>query len=93
MEWIDGSELQIGYCAACGQARQYQTSGGVMQEHLDEWATEECKCEIGKMDRQMKQSHEKAIKNIDNLFGTDFPETAAVLKVRCHILSGMTLKA
>lgn len=28
MERIEGAELQIGYCNACGQARQFQTSGG-----------------------------------------------------------------
>ena len=36
MERIEGSELQIGYCSACGQAKQFQTSGGVDQVQLNE---------------------------------------------------------
>ena len=97
MERIEGSELQIGYCSACGQAKQFQTSGGVIQEHLNEWATEECKCEEGKMDRQFKKSQEKALKNIDTLFGKDFPETAELLKmalplVITDVIAGITIK-
>lgn len=87
MEKIEGSEIQIGYCSACGQAKQFQTSGGVIQEHLNMWATDECNCEIGKIDRQIKKNHEKATKNIDNLFGKDFPETAELLQLALpHIL-------
>lgn len=28
MEKLEGAELQVGYCIACGQARQFQTPGG-----------------------------------------------------------------
>ena len=97
MERIEGSELQIGYCSACGQAKQFQTSGGVKQDLLNEWATEECKCEEGKERRQMKKSHEKAIKNIDKLFGERFPETAQILKdalefVIMDVIDSITIK-
>lgn len=80
MEKLDGTELQVGYCRACGQARQFQTSGGVAQKELDEWATDECKCEEGMTDRRIKKSQKKAEENIETLFGADFPETAAVLR-------------
>ena len=84
---IEGSELQMGYCSACGQAKQFQTSGGVMQAHLDMWATDECNCEVGRIDRQIKKNHEKAEKNINNLFEKSFPETAEVLQIALpHIL-------
>ena len=79
MEKLEGAELQVGYCNACGQARQFQTSGGVGQKQLDEWATDECKCEEGMEERRIKRSQKKAEENIKTLFGTDFPETAAVL--------------
>ena len=80
MEKIEGSELQIGYCSACGQAKQFQTSGGVDQVQLNEWATDECKCSAGMENRRMKKSYEKAIKNIDKLVGERFPEAAQILK-------------
>lgn len=28
MDRIEGTELQVGYCEDCGQAKQFQTSGG-----------------------------------------------------------------
>lgn len=80
MEKLEGAELQVGYCNACGQARQFQTSGGVEQQQLDEWATDECKCAAGEEERRIKKSQQKAVKNIENLFEDEFPETAAVLK-------------
>lgn len=27
-EEIEGTELQVGYCEVCGQAKQFQTTGG-----------------------------------------------------------------
>ena len=97
MERIEGSELQIGYCSDCGQAKQFQTSGGVSQDQLNEWATDECKCEAGKERRRIKQSHEKALKNIDKLFGERFPETAQILKdslefVIMDVIDSITIK-
>lgn len=80
MEKLEGAEMQVGYCRACGQARQFQTSGGVDQQQLDEWATDECKCAAGEEERRIKKSQQKAVKNIENLFEDEFPETAAVLK-------------
>lgn len=59
MEKLEGAELQVGYCEACGQARQFQTSGGVEQSQLDEWATDECKCEEGMEERRIKQSQKR----------------------------------
>ena len=79
MEKLEGAELQVGYCRACGQARQFQTSGGVDQQQLDEWATDECKCDEGMEERRIKRSQKKAEENIKTLFDIDFPETAAVL--------------
>lgn len=81
MEKLEGAEMQVGYCRACGQARQFQTSGGVDQQQLDEWATDECKCAAGEEERRIKKSQQKAVKNIENLFEDEFPETAAVLKL------------
>ena len=97
MERIEGSELQIGYCSDCGQAKQFQTSGGVSQDQLNEWATDECKCEAGKERRRIKQSHEKALKNIDKLFGERFPETAQILNdslefVIMDVIDSITIK-
>lgn len=80
MEKLEGAELQVGYCNSCGQARQFQTSGGVEQSQLNEWATDECRCAAGEEQRRIKQSEKKALRNIDNLFGTEFPETAHILK-------------
>lgn len=80
MEKIEGTELQVGYCSDCGQARQFQTSGGVEQSQLDEWATDECKCAAASERRLIKQRKERAIKNIEKLFGERFPETVLVLK-------------
>lgn len=87
MEKIEGSELQVGYCEACGQARQFQTSGGVAQDQLNEWATDECSCPVGQERRKLKRSKERAEANIEKLFGEKFPETAEVLKVALpHII-------
>lgn len=86
MEKIEGSELQVGYCAACGQARQFQTTGGVEQTQLNEWATDECKCEAGEEERRIKRSQLKAEENIEKLFGDKFPETAAVLRTALPFL-------
>ena len=79
MDRIEGTELQIGYCEDCGQAKQFQTSGGVEQTLLNEWATEECKCSAATERRLIKQRKERATTNIEKLFGERFPETAEVL--------------
>lgn len=86
MERMEGAELQVGYCNACGQARQFQTLGGVEQPQLNEWATDECKCEAGEEERRIKRSQLKAEENIEKLFGDKFPETAAVLRTALPFL-------
>lgn len=87
MEKIKGSELQVGYCDDCGQGKQFQTSGGVAQDLLNEWATDECSCAAGADRRKLKRSQERAEANIEKLFGEKFPETAEVLKVALpHII-------
>ena len=80
MDRAEGMELQVGYCAACGQARGFQTLGGAEQPRLNEWATDECNCAAGEEERRIRQSQLKAEENIEKLFGQEFPETVAVLK-------------
>lgn len=79
-EEIEGTELQVGYCEVCGQAKQFQTTGGVEQSQLDEWATDECTCTAASERRLIKKRQERAVENIEKLFGEKFPETAEVLK-------------
>lgn len=87
IEKIEGSELQVGYCSVCGQARQFQTSGGVKDTQLNEWATDECKCAAGAEARRIRLSQKKAVKNIENLFVKDFPAVAMILNAALpHIL-------
>lgn len=88
MERLEGTELQVGYCDVCGQARQFQTSGGVEQPLLNEWATDECKCEAGDEKRRRKKSHKQAERNIEKLFGDRFPETAHILTTALPFIIG-----
>lgn len=85
-EEIEGTELQVGYCEDCGQARQFQTSGGVEQSQLDEWATEECTCSAASERRLIKKRQERATENIEKLFGEKFSETVEVLKTALPFL-------
>ena len=86
MDKIEETELQVGYCNECGQARQFQTSGEVEQPLLDEWATEECKCPAASERRTIKIRYERATENIEKLFGEKFPETVEVLKTALPFL-------
>lgn len=78
----DTSEIQIGACKFCGQTYQLETSGRCSQEQLDEWATERCDCWEAKETREMKAAEDKAIKNIEKLFGQY--DTGAILKAAVH---------
>lgn len=78
----DSSEIQIGECKFCGQTYQIETSGMCSQEQLDEWATERCDCGEAKETREMKKAEDKAVKNIEKLFGQY--DTGAILKAAVH---------
>ena len=78
----DTSEIQIGTCKFCGQTYQLETSGMCSQEQLDERATEKCDCGEAKETREMKEAEDKAIKNIEKLFGQY--DTGAILKAAVH---------
>lgn len=78
----DSSEIQIGACKFCGQTYQLETTGICSPEQLDEWATEKCDCGEAKEVREMKESEDKAAKNIERLFGQY--DTGAILKAAVH---------
>lgn len=81
----DNSEIQIGACRFCGQTYQLETSGMCSQDQLDEWATEKCDCYEAKEVREMKKSEDKAVKNIEKLFGQY--DTGTILKAAVHAVA------
>ena len=52
------------------------------EEQLDEWATEKCSCSEAKEQREMKESEDRAVKNIERLFGQY--DAGAILKATVH---------
>ncbi|MCM1057909.1 MAG: hypothetical protein NC517_09915 [Firmicutes bacterium] len=78
----DSSTIQIGACKFCGQTYQLETSGMCTQDQLDEWATEKCDCYEASETRNMKAAEDKAIKNVEKLFGKY--DAGAILKAAVH---------
>lgn len=79
---VESSEIQLGFCKFCGQSYQFETSGVCSQERLDEWASEKCDCGEAREVREMKKQEEKAVENIEKLFGKY--DAAQILMAAVH---------
>lgn len=81
-ETENGTVMQYGSCKFCGQTHPFETIGMATEEQLDEWATEKCSCSEAKEQREMKESEDRAVKNIERLFGQY--DAGAILKAAVH---------
>lgn len=67
-------ELQKGACRFCGQITTIDTGKNLTIEQADEQATISCTCPEAIMYRREKRRKERAIKHINELFGTSAPK-------------------
>ena len=77
-----GTVIEYGYCKFCGQTHSFETIGMSPESQLDEWATDKCSCSEAKEAREAKEAENKAIKNIERLFGQY--DAGAILKAAVH---------
>jgi hypothetical protein len=71
-------ETAVGTCKYCGQTCTVEVEEGCSQEQVDEVVASECLCEGAKEMRKLKVREERALKNIDALFGDT--DTGMILK-------------
>lgn len=79
-EKTEGMEQVTGTCRYCGQAIMLDEAiGGVPEEERDAYATEKCNCAQAAEMRRRKKKIDKALKNIEELFGKERPEMEKIL--------------
>lgn len=78
-------ETAVGTCKYCGQTCTVEVEEGCSQEQVDEVVTSKCLCEEAKEMRKIKIRSERAIKNINQLFGDT--DTGMILKAEVHAVA------
>lgn len=76
------STLQTGCCHYCGQVINLETDGKRTEAELDRMAQDKCNCYGAARARRIESTG----KNIDKLFGEDFPDVAELLKAAAPMI-------
>lgn len=81
---VDGKTMRYGECKFCHQMYSFETLDiPVTDEIIDSLnrrATEVCSCDDAKEWRKKIAKQERALDNIEEMFGKDYPEVAEILK-------------